>query len=90
MATRPDDVQHSRLFQVSFSSAKRRYGEDRLDAWPSRQDVNPLWEELRYFGKAVAVDRPDARSSHPDTLQYFNHNFLFKYQIGMKLVSLES
>jgi hypothetical protein len=43
-----------------------------------------------YFGKAVAVDRPDARSSRPDTLGYFGHNVLLKYQIGTKLASLES
>jgi hypothetical protein len=43
-----------------------------------------------YFGKAVAVDRPDTRSSRPDTLRYFGHNFLLKYQIGTKLASLES
>jgi hypothetical protein len=36
-----------------------------------------------YFGKAVAVDRPD-------TLRCFGHNFLFKYRIGTKLASLES
>jgi hypothetical protein len=43
-----------------------------------------------YFGKTVAVDRLNARSSRPDALQYFDHNFLLKYRIGMKLVSLES
>jgi len=43
----------------------------------------------RYFGKAVAVDRPDARSSRLDTLAYFSHNFLLKYRIGTKLASLE-
>jgi hypothetical protein len=43
-----------------------------------------------YFGKAVAVDRQDARSSRPDTLWYFGHNVLLKYQIGMKLASLKS
>jgi hypothetical protein len=44
----------------------------------------------RYFGKAVAVDRSDARSSRPDTLRYFDHNFLLKYRIGTKSASLES
>jgi hypothetical protein len=44
----------------------------------------------RYLGEEVAVDRPDARSSRPDTLGYFGHNFLLKYQIGTKLASLES
>jgi hypothetical protein len=62
---------------------------------------NELWRRLsgrgpcygsfqRYFGKAVAIDHLDARSSHLDTLQYFDHNFLLKYRIEMKLVSLES
>jgi hypothetical protein len=40
--------------------------------------------------KAVAINRPDFRSSHPDTLRYFDHNVLLKYQIGTKLASLES
>jgi hypothetical protein len=43
-----------------------------------------------YFRKAVAVDRPDARSSRPDALRYFDHNFLLKYRIGKKSASLES
>jgi hypothetical protein len=43
-----------------------------------------------YFGKAVAVDRPDAQSSRPDTLGYFGHNVLLKYRIGTKSASLES
>jgi hypothetical protein len=83
-------VQHSRIFQVSFTNAERRYSEDHPDARPSRSIVDLLWEELCYFGKAVVVDRLDARSSRSDALQYFDHNFLLKYQIGMKLVSLES
>jgi hypothetical protein len=41
-------------------------------------------------GKAVAVDRPDARSSRPDNLGYFGHNVLLKYRIGMKSALLES
>jgi hypothetical protein len=90
VATRPDDVQHSRIFQVSFMSAERRYNEDCPDARPSRPDVDLLWEELCYFGKAIAVDRSDARSSCLEALQYFDHNFLLKYRIGMKLVSLKS
>jgi hypothetical protein len=60
-----------------------RYSEHCPDAWLSRPDVDLLWEELCYFGKAVVVDRPDA-------LQYFDYNFLLQYRIGMKLASLES
>jgi hypothetical protein len=88
-ARRLDDVQHSRIFRVSFMSSKRRYSEDRPNARPRHMDVDLLWEELRYFGKAVAVNCPDSWSSRPDALQYFDHNFLLKYRIGMKLVSLE-
>jgi hypothetical protein len=44
----------------------------------------------RYLGEEVVVDRPDARSSRPDTLKYFGYNFLLKYRIGTKLASLES
>jgi len=90
VVTRPDDVQHSRIFQVSFMSTEMRYNEDRQDTWLSRPDVDLIRIELYYFGKAVAVDSPDARLSRPDDLQYFDHNFLLKYRIGMKFVSLES
>jgi len=37
----------------------------------------------------LTVDRPNAQSSHPDTLGYFGQNFLFKYQNGTKSASLE-
>jgi hypothetical protein len=40
--------------------------------------------------RTLGQHRPDARSSRPDTLGYFGHNFLLKYRIGMKLASLES
>jgi hypothetical protein len=55
-----------------------------------RPDVALLWKLSVDFGKAVAVDHPDARSSHLDTLRYFGHKFLLKHRIGMKLASLES
>jgi len=60
VATRPDDVQHSRIFQVSFTSAERRYSEDRPDAQLSRPVVDLIRIELCYFGKAVAVNCRDA------------------------------
>jgi hypothetical protein len=47
-------------------------------------------EAFGAFGKAVAVDRPEARSSRPDTFRYFGHNFLLKYRIGTKSASLEN
>lgn len=51
-----------------FISAARRYNEDHPDARPISLDVDLLCEELRYFGKAVAVDCLDPRSSCPDAL----------------------
>jgi hypothetical protein len=61
------------------------------ELWRRPSGSGPCYGSFQgYFGKAVAVDRPDAQSSSSDTLQYFDHNFLLKYRIGMKLVSLES
>jgi len=53
VATRPDATQCSRIFRVSFKDAERSDSVDRLDA-------AMFWEELRYSGKAVIEDRPDA------------------------------
>jgi len=53
--------------------------------------TRPCYGSFRcYFGKAVAVDRLDARSSRTDTFRYFGHNILLKYRIETKLASLES
>jgi hypothetical protein len=38
-----------------------------------------------YYGNCV-----QQKCNRPDTLQYFDYNFLFKYWIGTKLVSLKS
>jgi hypothetical protein len=57
VATRPDATQCSRIFLVSFTDVEMSDNEDRLDARPSRLDVDLLWEESRYSGKAITEDR---------------------------------
>jgi hypothetical protein len=59
VATRPDAIQCSRIFQVSFTDAERSDSFDRPDARSSRSDAVLFWEELRYSGKAVLEDHPD-------------------------------
>jgi len=59
MATRPDTILCSRIFQVSITDAERSDSIDRPDARSSRRDVVLFWEELRYSRKAVVEDNPD-------------------------------
>jgi hypothetical protein len=60
VATRLDTTQCSQIFRVSFTDAEMSDNINRPDARSSRLDVVLFWEELRYFGKAIAEDRPDA------------------------------
>jgi hypothetical protein len=67
VATCSEDIQHSRIFWGSFTSAERSYSEDRPDARPSCSDVDLLWKELNYSGKAIAEDRPNEAEFRSDT-----------------------
>jgi hypothetical protein len=60
VATRPGATHRSRIFRVSVRDAERSDSFDRPDIWSSRLDAVLFWEELRYSGKVVAEDCPDA------------------------------
>jgi len=69
VATCPNDIQHSRIFQVSFTSTKRSYSEDLPDAWPSHPNVVLFWKELHYSRKTVAEDYPNEAIFRSDAPQ---------------------
>jgi hypothetical protein len=60
VATHPDIAQRSIIFWVFFTNKEMNDSEDHPDARSSRLDVVQFWENLLYFGKAVAKDQPDA------------------------------
>jgi hypothetical protein len=76
--------------QPSRSGRSKPYYGNFMQPKCNRLDAALYGSFQYYFGKAVAVDRPDARSSRPNTFRYFGHNLLLKYRIGTKLALLES
>jgi len=82
--SRPDDVLHkaSHAYKVQPSG--------RQSSWSRQSSI--IYEICvhQFNHPDISLQGPDARLSRPDTLQYFGHNFLLKYRIGMKLASLES
>jgi hypothetical protein len=59
VATRPNATQCSRIFWVSFTDTERSDNIDCPDAQSSHPEAILFWEELCYFGKAIAKDCPD-------------------------------
>jgi hypothetical protein len=69
VTTRPDAIQRSRIFRISFTGVERSDSDDRSDARPSHLDVVLLLEESHYFGKAVVEDCLDKVNFSPDAPQ---------------------